>query len=562
MNKKILIVRGDKQDAKALSFLLAGSGYQISTHSEAGTAVEAVRHQHFDLVITDEAVPENRLNLELVSSIKEVQPALPVFFIAKEQSLETVINCIRAGVTEVIPNPSDLRCVIETTNAFLRKNTSIENSEDEVTWSDILEVERMLDSSNGVSNRSSEPSVRSEVSSAEIKDISEKLEATLQERDRTSGELATTIAQLQKSQRMVEELKNETGNQKTDTEINDRAATLDERERTLKALSTKISLQKVGVETEMAELEAQQIEFEEAQKDANAETSSESEDFTEERIALNSARLELEARIQDLERNLDEEKQKVSPQLIDEESLLELREALQDSKDTVDEKNFLIQQREQELENLKGRQDGLAENTQIEELEQDKQLLEIEKFKLQEKLDRIDLEKRDLDASHNKHQREIQVERRDAEISLREMQTVIKEEQLKQKVEHANLKEEQRSFDLARQNFQEDVQDLQAKQAELRKMESYLQEKEQSINAGAATSLPERPDSSAMEPFKATSTPPQAAESIDTNLPSSEPTQPNGEGPNEPSSPDKWSKPDFEKKAGRGPLRIGRRSSF
>jgi hypothetical protein len=89
-------------------------------------------------------------------------------------------------------------------------------------------------------------------------------------------------------------------------------------------------------------------------------------------------------------------------------------------------------------------------------------------------------------------------------------------------------------------------------------MEAYLNQMEESIKANgvmAENTLP-RPDSSAFEPIQP-ATPPvpaveQGAESPAEQTPAAE----------QPKKPENWGKPNLEKKAGRGPLRIGRRSSF
>lgn len=538
-----------------MSFLLAGSGYQISSHSSAGEAVEAARHQRFDLAITDESLPENQPDLSLVSNLKDAQPSLPIIFLAQQQSVETVISCIRAGVTEVINDPSDLKSLVETTNSFLRGN-GVSQSEEDVTWEDILQVERMLDATQPGSGNSA--GTAPFANSAELKELQDKLAAALTERDRTTGELASALTHLDKSKRLIDELKRENGNSATDSEVQERAAELDERERKLKETSSRLSQQKFEVESQLAELEAQQIEFEEAQKDVAPITEGagiSNQELEDERTKFNNLRLDMQATIQDLERELVVVKSSAASNEDLKDEIRNLREKNQDSSETIAEKNFIIEQRDREIENLRANMETTASNVQVEELEDAKRLVEIERHKLQERIDQLELEKRISDEKHSKDQREIQVERRDAEISLREMQNSIKEEQLKLKVEQASLREELRQFEQARTNFQEDVQELQDKQAELKKMEAYLNQMEQSIKANgvmAENTLP-KPENSAFEPIKTTNTP--DAEPASAGMESSSKLE-------EPKKPENWGKPNLEKKAGRGPLRIGRRSSF
>ena len=564
MNKKILIVRGDRQNAKALSFLLAGSGYQISAHSKAGEAIEAARHQRFDLAITDGSVPENQPALGLVASLKEAQPSLPVFYLAEEQNLETVINCIRAGVSEVIHNGDDLKSVIETTNTFLRSADG-DIDENRVTWEDILEVERMLEATLGsLPLAANEPS-GGVAMSGDAQQMKVKLQEALNERDRISGELAQTLKTLERSERMIQELKAANGGVSTDSEISERIVELDQREQSLRDLSSRIAQQKVELETEMAELEAQKIELEEARKevkdnmDANpAAIYQLNKEFEEERAKMSAKRLDLEEEIEDLK--VEVEKALHTPRPEDADAVASLKEAIQDLKDLISEKEFIIEQRDREL--AEARQNVETGGPLAEELEQKQRLLEIEEHKLKEKRDRYEMEKRDMEDRHQKQQRELQVERRDAEISLRELQNTIKEEQLKLKVEQAQLKEEIRQFEHARQNFQEDVQELQSKQAELKKMEAYLHQMEESMKSGPSHASLPKPDDSAFEPIAPRSMGLDAER--EEALPGSQqsPDSAPRAGDEKPERPDTWNKPDFNKKSGRGPLRIGRRSSF
>ena len=83
MNEKILIVKSETEEAKALSFLLSGTGYSTSAYSKGEEALEAARNERFDLAITDRAlVSREEDELGLVMQLKETQPKLPVFLIS------------------------------------------------------------------------------------------------------------------------------------------------------------------------------------------------------------------------------------------------------------------------------------------------------------------------------------------------------------------------------------------------------------------------------------------------------------------------------------------------
>ncbi|MEM9160188.1 MAG: response regulator [Verrucomicrobiota bacterium] len=536
MNKKILIVRGDSDEAKALSFVLSGTGYQTSCHTSADKAVEAARHERFDLAITDGRIPENQQELALVSRLKETQPSLPIFLLSNEPDLDAVINGIRAGVTDIIENADDLKNIFESTHNFLGAH---DEADSDVSWEDIQAVEKVL---SALRPDTEESEQRADVSDSEdFIDLQARFDEVQQELESKSSEYDSLQSQLAKAESLLDELRNQSGGDGTQTL--ERAADLDEKERELEERASKISKQKVSVEIQLAELDAQRIEFEEMRSSvsSNPPTSGEAQeqlDLAQQKA--NEARLDYEAQIQDLRKELEQIKSSSGSSEKLESENRQLREELHGAREDVAEKEFLLSQKENELSSLQ----SSASNASIEELEEEKRLLEIEKFKMQEKLDRLELEKRSLDEDHGKKAREIQVEKRDAEISLREMQHRIKEEQLKLQAQQGQLKDEMRQFEQAKQNFQEDVQELQRKQTELSQVEARLRKLEEEAQNGNAlpSSAPSDIPSVGSAPFT-----PKSEEAKNPN--------------DNAKDPKSWSKPPMGG-GGRGPLRIGRKSSI
>ena len=539
MNKKILIARGDSEGARALSFLLAGSGYRISSHSQASTAIEAVRNERFDLAITDQVLPENREQLQLVSELKRTQPTLPVFLLSERRELDDVIDCIRAGVTDIIYQPGDLKSIFETTNRYLRS----ESENEEVTWEDMVEVERILsslttqgDGQKVAKNAQFEAELLN--ANAELQELQERIEtltSTLDEEENKRQKAEAMIKQLSDS--------SENGNS---AEVVTKIAELEEREKAIDERAARLAKQRAEIEIQLADLEAQQMELEEIQQNQGSGEAAPAgdphlqekfEDLQQQlKIALsqsNEEKLDLEAKIQNLQRELSNAQSASSNTEELEQTIIELRRELSDTRET-------LAARESELENQPQVDAG------VEELEQEKRLLEIEKFKLQEKLDAIESEKHAIEEEHGKRQREITVEKRDAEVSLRELQTKIKEEQLKLQVDQANFKEEMRQFNQAKENFQEDISELQRRQKDLQVFEERLQQMKKDVESGKTAALPNSTQSASAE---ATVEQAHPASSSETNK-------------DDKFDPDTWKKPPFRKKGSRGPLKIDRNSSF
>ncbi len=561
MNKKILIVRNDKEDANALSFLLSGTGYQTSSHSTTKTALEAARLEQYDLAITDRSITENRHDMEFVSNLKEAQPKLPVFLLSENYELDDVINCIRAGVTKIIDEPENLKCVFEATNEFFDHDNS---SSSDVTWQDMLEVEQTLTAlfkKNADDENSPE---------ATVKHLNEELENALKKIGDLEGSSEILKKAKDKAESLIADIKNSSdGSEVGSADYVERQAQLKEREDRLKEREAKIGKQKADAEIMLADLETRQFEIEEnGPTSIDAETGETQKAIATAQMEWNGTRLDLEAQITDLNRDVEQAKASSNISKEIKEQLSRVEELLQQANEEVAEKEFILEQRAKEIEKLKEQLEvGQVPIQTIEDLEEEKRMLEIERFKLQEKTDKFEDANRAFEEKLESRQREIDVNKRDAEISLRELQNQVKEEQLTLKVDHAAFKDESRQFEQAKQNFQEDIEDLQSKQSELKNFEEQLKKMESSL--GDAKALPRHAAPSAPKPEAEPAArpetqsreiaPAEAAPKPEPSVAREDEAPPPGPSDDK-FKPDTWKgPPNKSRKGNRGPLRIGGR---
>lgn len=556
MNEKILIVRNDTEDAKALSFLLSGTGYRIVTHTNAKNAVEAARHEHYDLVITDRMVPENRDGLRFVSDLKEAQPRLPVFLLSEDHQLEDVIDCIRSGVTEIIEEEGSLKGIFEATNQFFNHRTT---PEEDVTWEDMVEVEQAL----STLFKMNDPA-KAAAEEAETKRLQKALEEAL---SRISS-LETTNENLDQAKVKAEKLLSEFKKRSDElsgesTETLERITDLEEREKKLKERETRIAKQKAEAEIMLSDLEERQFEIEEKGLAPAADNgvSEIQKKLDSAQLEWNGTRLDLEAQITDLNRELAKAKVASTNLEEHEEILRATNESLQKAKETIAEKDFILDQRSKEIEKLKDEIELRVSNLDMEGLAEEKRLLEIERFKLQEKADKLDEGQKTFDDEFSKRQREIEVNKKDAEVSLRELQNKVKEEQLKLQVDQASFKEEFRQFEQAKQNFQEDIEDLQNKQNELKQFEDQLKRMQSTLDQEEKTLPKHVPNEWKTAEESSDSTPSRDSQfHNETPVESKENLSEEGSTNDDKREPKTWKKPPRKRKGNRGPLRIGRLS--
>ena len=74
---RILIVEDHSDTLQALSNLLTHFGHEISTADDAKSARKIIRSKHFDVVLTDIALPDGT-GYDLVAEVKRKQPVKAV----------------------------------------------------------------------------------------------------------------------------------------------------------------------------------------------------------------------------------------------------------------------------------------------------------------------------------------------------------------------------------------------------------------------------------------------------------------------------------------------------
>lgn len=67
--KRILVVEDDESTQRLLTHFLAGSNYDVVTANSGGEALELLRVQQFDLVLTDLAMPDVS-GIQVIKAVK------------------------------------------------------------------------------------------------------------------------------------------------------------------------------------------------------------------------------------------------------------------------------------------------------------------------------------------------------------------------------------------------------------------------------------------------------------------------------------------------------------
>ncbi|MGD2062003.1 MAG: sigma-54 dependent transcriptional regulator [Nitrospirota bacterium] len=104
---RILLVDDDRNLREVTSVGLRRHGFEVVTVSAAEAAVEAVREDEFDAVVTDLKMP-GMGGMELLRRLHALQPVLPVVVLTAYGSIETAVQAMKDGAFDFATKPVDL----------------------------------------------------------------------------------------------------------------------------------------------------------------------------------------------------------------------------------------------------------------------------------------------------------------------------------------------------------------------------------------------------------------------------------------------------------------------
>lgn len=90
-----------------VSRLFTEAGYEVALASDGQEGLEAAKSGDFDLAILDMSLPKMN-GLEVLATIKQAKPDLPVIMITAYGSTRTAIDALRLGAYDYITKPFDL----------------------------------------------------------------------------------------------------------------------------------------------------------------------------------------------------------------------------------------------------------------------------------------------------------------------------------------------------------------------------------------------------------------------------------------------------------------------
>jgi len=127
MADSILIVDDEEIIRESLSFVLAKEGFRVQDAANGRLALDMIREQTFDLVITDLEMPEMK-GIELLEQVALHSPETLVVIVTAYGSIDTAIAALRKGAVDYILKPVEFDELIVKINRLLSsRRLTVEN---------------------------------------------------------------------------------------------------------------------------------------------------------------------------------------------------------------------------------------------------------------------------------------------------------------------------------------------------------------------------------------------------------------------------------------------------
>ncbi|HVG20984.1 MAG TPA: response regulator [Blastocatellia bacterium] len=100
----ILVIDDEPIVADALTVVLSDSGYEVAIAATGRDGLDKISKQKFDVTITDLRLPDMS-GLDVLSDIREKDPASLIIVITAHSSPEIVAESVKRGAIDVLSKP-------------------------------------------------------------------------------------------------------------------------------------------------------------------------------------------------------------------------------------------------------------------------------------------------------------------------------------------------------------------------------------------------------------------------------------------------------------------------
>jgi DNA-binding response OmpR family regulator len=117
--QSILVVDDEEDIRHLISSVLASDGFDVNATADGEEAWEALQHEHYDLLVTDNEMPR-LTGIKLIKRIRDAGMSLPVIVASGFLSTEGVRDYAQLQIAAVIPKPFNIGEFLTTVRTALR----------------------------------------------------------------------------------------------------------------------------------------------------------------------------------------------------------------------------------------------------------------------------------------------------------------------------------------------------------------------------------------------------------------------------------------------------------
>ena len=104
MPQKIIVIDDERIVCDMAKKILENEGYEVETFTNSQLALEKIRQQRFDLVITDLKM-ENVSGMDILKEVNHLYPQTKVIMLTAYATLDATIEAIRERIYDFFPKP-------------------------------------------------------------------------------------------------------------------------------------------------------------------------------------------------------------------------------------------------------------------------------------------------------------------------------------------------------------------------------------------------------------------------------------------------------------------------
>lgn len=110
--RSVLVVDDEEAVARVLSRLLVAAGYHVTTANSGSAAVEAVRREPFDVILSDIHMP-SMTGVDLLRLVRAYDLDVPVILMTGVPTVDTAIQAVELGALQYLPKPTPKEVLLD-----------------------------------------------------------------------------------------------------------------------------------------------------------------------------------------------------------------------------------------------------------------------------------------------------------------------------------------------------------------------------------------------------------------------------------------------------------------